>query len=58
MLLKILLGLLEGSPKSNPRGFTEHQRLMAERERKETEKLLSKSKNTSAKTPQYNRDSK
>lgn len=46
--MKMLLGLIVDTPKSNPKGFAQHQKLLAEKEKKQREELLHKRRNNSA----------
>ena len=49
--MKMLLGLIVDTPKSNPKGYAEHKRLLAENERKEREQFIAtKKENTDANT--------
>ena len=51
MLVKMLLGLIVDTPKSDPEGYAEHKRLLAENERKEREQFIAtKKENTDANT--------
>ena len=44
--MKILLGLIVDTPKSDPEGYAEHKRLLAEIERKEREEFTATKKET------------
>ena len=49
--MKMLLGLIVDTPKSDPEGYAEHKRLLAEIERKEREEFTAtKRRKTDAKS--------